>query len=327
MITLTGFLGAGKTTLLRKLLQSRDFGEAAVLVNEFGEIGLDNLMFETISPDVLLLDSGCVCCQIRGELKQAIVDLLDRRSSGDLPPFQKIVIETTGLAEPAPLLSTFTNDPLLASKIVPGPVLVVVDALTGSQVQNQRTEWYAQLCSADVIAVSKLDMADIALVDLANELKSLNPMAYVAHVGDIGTIIHSLQKDRQAPRDWALARNVDQGGRHGQVETFSLVFDKAVDWTPFGVWLSAILHYHGSKILRVKGHLNTNGPGPVVLNGVQHVLHMPEHMSYWPTRDRRSKIVFIVSGMEPDALRRSALQILELASEADIETTALHVPS
>ena len=340
---LTGFLGAGKTSLLRRLLASEQAGRTAVLVNEFGEVGIDQLLVSPIAPDIVLLESGCICCRIRGELKDALVDLLDARAEGRLPPFARIVIETTGLAEPGPIHSTLAADPLLANQVVLERVITVVDAGNARETHGRRPEWLAQVAAADIIALAKTDLATAAqIAALQALLAQLNPGAALMATANLdGSAIAALF-DRPVDRTAGLLPAApSRKGRakpghdhkhdhkhdhdhahehdHGAVTSFTLVLDRRLDWTAFGVWLSALLHWHGDRILRVKGILDTGTTGgegerPLLLNGVQHTIHPPEHLPAWPGSDRGSRLVFITDGLERATVERSLAAWLAAAT-------------
>jgi len=292
----TGFLGAGKTTLLRRVIAQEAAGETAVLVNEFGEIGLDQFLFETIAPDVVLLESGCVCCQIRGEIKDAIVSLLERRAKGETPPFRRIVLEASGLSEPAPLLSTFISDPILAHRTFVRRTIAVVDVQALAAGPGRAPEWMAQVTAADGLALAKLDLVDeAAAAAVQAELAGLNPTAVVfPSVEPDG--MDGVAGARGFGRPTPVVPLVNRAA-HGAVDTAWLRLGGPVDWPALAVCLSAVLHFHGEKILRTKGLIDIGAAGPLVLNGVQHVMHRPEHLDAWPDEDHGSRIVFITRSL------------------------------
>ena len=287
---LTGFLGAGKTTLLRALLATGEAGRTAVLVNEFGEVGIDHLLVDSISADVVLLDSGCVCCQIRGELKAAVLSLLERRDRGELPPFERLIIETTGLAEPAPIVSTLAMDRVLSHEVSIATIVTVIDALAGGDTAGRRPEWLEQVAAADTLVLSKTDLASPGETrSLIEQLARLNPIAPIVRSGGSSRALSALF-DRGAAADRPSAASTAPADvapnaiypparaprAHG-VRSAVLELDGTVDWTAFGIWFSALLHAHGERVLRVKGLLDTGGEGPVLFNGVQHSVYPPEH--------------------------------------------------
>lgn len=292
----TGFLGAGKTSLLRRLIAGEAAGVTAVLVNEFGEIGLDQHMFEPIAPDVMLLQSGCVCCQIRGEVKDAVVSLIERRAAGEIPPFRKIVLETSGLSEPAPLLSTFVADPILAQRVSIRRTITVVDVLATAGASARPPEWVAQAAAADGLALSKLDLADPGQECAVRQaLARLNPTATIfrADAADAAATIDGIGGGVIA----RPTRLDDRPPRHDEVDAAWFRQDGPLDWPTLSVWLSAMLHVHGEKVLRMKGLIDVGADAPLLLNGVQHIMHRPEHLPTWPDGDRSSRIVFITRGI------------------------------
>ncbi len=323
----TGFLGSGKTTLLRRLLSSDHSGETAVLINELGEIGIDHLLVSEIAPDVVLLKSGCVCCSIRGELKDAFIQLFSRRQKGEIPPFRRVVVETTGLADPAPILATLLADPVLRHHFRLGLVITVVDCVNASDQKRSYPEWTAQVTAADRLIISKADLAvqerSALLQSLLAELNSAAPvfLASEIHPGDLLLLdagLHGAQPESEV-KHWmdrfdsspigvvAGDDEADSNWHHRDgVRSFCLVFEKQINWTGFGLWLSMLLNRHGRNILRVKGILNVSGTEyPVAIHGVQHLVHPPVHLPDWPDHDRRSRIVFIVRNIEQQAVERS----------------------
>jgi len=325
---LTGFLGSGKTSLLNRLLRDPLFHNCAVLINEFGDIGIDHHLVDRIDGDMVLLQSGCICCTIRGDLATAIRDLYERRERGEIPAFVRLVIETTGLADPVPVLSTVMYDRVLQHHFRVGNVVTTVDAVNGASNLGQYPECQKQVAVADRLVLTKLDISDAALLpDLQAQLAQVNPSAPCleldavrldarailgADVFDVASkteeVAQWLQSTRQrnylalpsAPRSGADA-NV-----HRDIVSFALDMPEALDWTVFSLWLSLLLHAHGEKILRVKGLLNVEGAdAPVVVHGVQQLVHPPSHLDRWPTEDHGSRLVFIVHGLEPQHIQAS----------------------
>jgi len=311
---ITGFLGSGKTTLLKRLLQDEAMGDSALLINEFGDVGIDHLLVEEVAPDTVLLPSGCVCCSIRGELKEALLSLLERRTRGEIPQFRRVILETTGLADPAPILATLSNDPHLRGRFHIGLVVTLVDASHAALQERLHPEWLAQVAAADRLLLSKTDLVDaVSLSALRHHLQQLNfsaPLLDTAdvHSGDqllLGEGVRSAEPAKEVAR-WQLHRAQPEVSRHGDAQVCCLIFEQPLDWVGFGVWLSMLLRCHGERILRVKGLLNVNASqAPIVIHGVQHCLHAPVHLPSWPGKDRASRLVFILRGLEPDQLRRS----------------------
>jgi G3E family GTPase len=311
---LTGFLGSGKTTLLRRWLASPDLADTAVLINEFGEVGLDHELLERVDADTVLLSSGCLCCTVRGELADAIKSLHSRRERGLIPSYRRLVIESSGLADPLPILTTIAAEPVLRHHYRVGQIVTTVDAVNGMAQLDHQPESRKQAAVADRLVVTKTDIADAA-PELMGRLRALNPSAPIRLAADssltpddlIGADWRDVAKASREVRHWFRAEAVEPGGVHADdISAISLVVDKPVDWTAFGLWLSMLLHRHGEALLRVKGILAVEGESaPVVVQAVQQLVHAPQHLTRWPSDDRRSRLVFIVKGLDAAALRRS----------------------
>jgi G3E family GTPase len=322
----TGFLGSGKTTLLNRLLRSPQLARTAVLVNEFGEVGLDHLLLEAVDGDTVILQSGCVCCTIRGDLADAIRKLFSRRERGLIPRFDRLAIETTGLADPAPIISTLLAEPVIRHHFRLGNVVATVDAINGPLHLADNPESAKQAAVADRIVLTKTDLADGASVrELKASLKRLNPTAPILDATTdplapddlLAADVYDPARKTAEVRRWLdeEAHRAAADGSHGRhdpnrhdrdIRAFCLTFERPLDWTLFGIWLSMLLHAHGERVLRVKGILNVlDLATPVVIHGVQHVVHPPAHLEAWPSADRRSRIVFIVRGLEQQAVERS----------------------
>lgn len=309
---ITGFLGSGKTTLLSALLRDPLLGDAVVLVNELGEVPLDHHLLRQVDEKTVILDSGCVCCTIRTDLVDELRDLEARVHRGELPAFGRVIVETTGLADPVPVLATLQSDPLLAAHYLADGVVACVDAVNAPLQAERQPEWTKQVVVADRIVLTKTDLAD-ADADLAERLiRTRNPVAEViAGVsGDVPAAsligLDVLAEDRRADqvRAWLAAVEADPHAGHShlhgpdEVHAFALRFDEPLDWTMFALWLAMLLQARGDDVLRVKGLLDTGADGPLVLHGVQHVIHPPTHLEAWPDEDRASRIVLIVRGIE-----------------------------
>jgi G3E family GTPase len=300
----TGFLGSGKTTLLSRLLARPELGEAAVIVNELGEVALDHHLLRRVDERTVVLSSGCLCCTLRGDLADELRDLLSRRTRGEIPAFRRVLVETTGVADPAPILNTLLAEPVVQHHFEPEAVIATVDGLNGLRQLERQPESVKQVVVADRLVVTKADVADRAAVDrLEERLRALNPAAEVleASFGDVDPAVLLAPGDRD-PREIEVG---EPAGHDGDLRAFVLFLDRPVDWSAFGIWLTMLLAARGQDVLRVKGLLDVGGPGPVVLNGVQHVVHPPEHLDAWPDEDRRSRIVFIARGVEKDQIEKS----------------------
>ena len=316
----TGFLGSGKTTLLRRLLASPGMHDTAVLVNEFGEVGLDHHLVQRLDEQTILLGHGCVCCTVRHDLVQALTTLLDRDQRGIIAPLRRIVIETTGLADPAPLVFTVVTDPMLQHHFRIDSVVTTVDAVNGPLHLDRHPVSRKQVALADEIIITKTDLAlPDTVATLRERLRRDNPAARMttAILGDLdpqwllepqasrptvthttGTVPPGLLQRTPPPPEAPHPHDVE-------IRSLALTFTQPLDWIAFSVWLSMLLHAYGEAVLRVKGLLNVGATGPVVLNGVQHILHPPEHLATWPGEDQRSHLVFILHALEPEAIRMS----------------------
>ena len=320
---ITGFLGSGKTTLLQRLLSHPALADTAVLINEFGEVGLDHHLLERIDDTMVLLQSGCLCCTIRGELSAAIKDLHSKRERGQVPRFRRLVVESTGLADPFPILSTVQADPVLRHHFRLGNVITTVDAVNGTTQLARQPECTKQVAVADRLVLTKTDLASAEATDaLIARLRRLNPSAPLSHAAEApldaeALLSHDLFATAgrsEAARRWFAAEvafrddeTVHDRNRHDEtIHAFALSFDGPLDWTLFGLWLTMLLNRHGEKLLRVKGILNVAGSSaPVAVHGVQHLVHPPVHMTAWPDTDRRSRLVFIVDGLDRGLIERS----------------------
>ncbi|MGH6899367.1 MAG: CobW family GTP-binding protein [Geminicoccaceae bacterium] len=320
----TGFLGSGKTTLLNRLLQSPQLANTAVLVNEFGEVGLDHLLLETVDAETVILQSGCVCCTIRGDLADAMRGLFGKRERGVIPSFERLAIETTGLADPAPIVSTLLAEPVIRHHFRLGNVIATVDAINGAQHLAENPESVKQAAIADRIVLTKTDLAEKAQIDhLKAALRGLNPTAPLLDAATdplapddlVASDIYDPTKksaevrrwlDEEAHRAAADGHGHDPNRHERGIRAFCLTFDQPLDWTAFGVWLTMLLHAHGARVLRIKGLLHVRDlPAPVVIHGVQHLIHPPAHLERWPDADRRSRIVFIVRDLDPAVIEAS----------------------
>lgn len=337
---ITGFLGSGKTTLLQRLLAAPQLADTAVLVNEFGEVGLDHQLLRRLDDEVVLLQSGCLCCTIRGDLSAAMRDLYSKRERGEILSFRRLVIETTGLADPVPILSTVMAEPVLRHHFRLGNVVTTVDAVNGLMHLERQEESAKQAAAADRIVITKTDIADGTIIDeLRRRLARLNPAAPQLETAPSVAIdpdllltrdLYDLEGKAEEVRRWLAIESkkaraaaphhhhLDVNRHDGRIHAFCLRFQRPLDWTAFGIWLTMLLHCHGSDVLRVKGMLNVaaNG-GPVVIHGVQHLVHPPDHLPEWPDDDHSSRIVFIVRGLSRDMIERSLAAFALDAMEAE----------
>jgi G3E family GTPase len=328
---LTGFLGSGKTTLLRHLLQSPALSDTAVVVNEFGEIGLDHLLVETAQEDMVLLASGCLCCSVRGDLIESLRRLFKKRWSNEIPAFRRVVIETTGLADPAPIIHTLMQDPLVADKFRLDGIIATVDAVHGEGQLDTHEESVKQAAVADRIVLTKCDLADEAtLASLEARLRALNPAAPLLHAeqGQIDAAalldagLYNPATKSLDVRRWLKAEEYEgpapnhghaHGDGHGhrhtapdlnrhdaRIRAFTLTHEPPLDWAKFVDWVEALIAGCGPNLLRLKGVLNVaDASGPVAVHGVQHLFHPPVELPAWQDADRRSRLVVIARDVDP----------------------------
>jgi len=324
LTVLTGFLGAGKTSLLNRLLKDKALAGTAVLINEFGEIGLDHLLVEKISDDLVLLPSGCVCCTMRGDLIDALERLL-RDLDNRRADLNRVVLETTGLADPAPVLHTVMVHPYLVMRYRLDGVVTVVDAVNGLATIEQHPEAMKQVAAADRLALAKTDLIDTperraAAGELAARLKRLNPAAPILDVAAGEATAARLincglyDPDSKVPdvRRWLAEEayaNADAHGHHHhgeeRIRSLALASDRALPAATFDMFLDLLRGLHGPNLLRVKGIVKiAEAPDqPVVIHGVQHVFHPPATLPAWPDEDRRTRLVFITCDLDPRAIR------------------------
>ena len=309
---LTGFLGSGKTTLLQRILRNKSLSNCAVLVNEFGSVGLDDLFLDAAGQDTIVLPNGCICCAVRDDLGPVLLKLLERGADGSVPAFDRVVIETTGLADPSPIWFTVLRHPVLQHHFDVGRIVVTVDAVNGLMHLDRHAESIKQAAVADLIVLTKTDIAsEAAIRRLESRLRAINPAAEMIRAKPDDPEVSGIFSDRAIRPSSRAALEpyaaVSASPHSGGTRSLSVRFDRPLDWNAFGLWLSMLLHARGVDILRVKGHLDLGGDGPVLLNGVQHIIHPPEHLDAWPNEERCSKIVFIMNEIEPERVMDSLI--------------------
>ena len=318
---ITGFLGSGKTTLLNRLLQHPDLSDAAVIVNEFGEIGLDHSLIESANENTILLSSGCLCCTVRGDLVNTLRDLSVKRYRGEVPPFRRVVIETTGLADPAPILHTLMSVPVVRRYAL-NTVVTTVDAVLGVATMDAQPESVKQAAVADRIVITKHDLVGEAAVQaLRQRLHRLIPAAQIHFSGSatlrpdhlFNSVVFDAAARSEAVRDWLRAEQYEQvqhddahaeaacdhphhgqaghqcatdaaAPRHDQrIHSFCLRFSEPFEWPEVAAWLDSLVSVRGADLLRVKGLIHVRGDArPVVVHAVQHLFHPPVQLPQWP---------------------------------------------
>jgi len=332
---LTGFLGSGKTTLLNRLLRDPALADTLVIVNEFGEVGLDHLLIEAVEGDMVLLSSGCLCCSVRGDLVATLEDLVARRDAGAIAPYRRVVIETTGLADPAPVLSAVMAHPWLGTRFGIESVVTTVDAVNGEATLDEHAEAVKQAAVADRLVLTKTDIADPDTVArLARRLGRLNPGARLLDAArgeagaaalldtgayEAGTKIPDVATwlNEEAFRDAADHAGHGHGAgaeqdrhdvnRHdASIRAFCMATDRPIPLAALDLFLTLLPSAHGPRLLRMKGIVNiAEDPSrPVVLHGVQHVVHPPIVLPRWPDADRRTRLVFITRDLDESYIRK-----------------------
>jgi G3E family GTPase len=340
---LTGFLGSGKTTLLSRLLRHPGMADTAVIINEFGEIGLDHHLVEAADGEPVVMSSGCLCCTVRNDLVDTLRGLYLKRVRGVVPEFKRVVIETTGLADPAPILHTLMEDPVVETYYSLDSVVTTVDAVHGQSQLDAQPESVKQAAVADRLVLTKTDLASPDTVaQLQRRLGRLNPGAplFAAVQGEIdpeqlfNAGLYNPETKSIDVRNWlrdeAIAASDPHGHAHGhddhhghghdhgqpapldvnrhdaRIRAHCLLLDEPLDWDSFSLWLGSLASGYGDRLLRVKAILNIRGePGPVAVHGVQHMFHPPARLPAWPDDDRRSKLVFITRDIERRFLEES----------------------
>lgn len=310
---LSGFLGSGKTTLLRAYLQRRVADDIVVIINEWGAVGVDHHLIRTASEQSVLLQGGCVCCARREDLVRTLRELLDLEQGGNLPAIRQVVIETSGLADPVPVLFTLATDPVLRYHFAVAAVVVTLDAVHAFDLIDRQPEVGKQIVVADRIVITKPDLSSAERVAaLTARVCQLNPAARI-RVSCLGEGADALDLPNEA--EHAGGRTVDPplAAPHPDVQSATLGFSGPLDWPTFSVWLGMLLDAHGPGMLRIKGLLDIGEAGPVVLNTAQHTVHPPEHLSSWPNGNREPYLVFITRGVDPARIARS-LETFQRAS-------------
>lgn len=356
---LTGFLGSGKTTVLNHLVRQPELARTVIIVNEFGAVGIDHDLIERSDEDIVLLQSGCLCCTIRGDLSRTLRSLIARELDGEIPEIERVIIETTGLADPIPILHTLMTEPLIIARYRLDGVIATVDAVNGMDTLDRQMESVKQVAVADRILLTKTDLARPQMLDEARRrLTALNPGApliIVSHGAvapdrllDAG--LYNPKKKKPDVERWlnaeayAAAASHSHHHHHGHgdhghdhhhhhdinrhdahINAVCLTFEEPIPGEAFADWLEGLLMLRGANLLRMKGIVNVEGyDGPYILHGVQHILHPPFMMKRWPGKDRRTRLVFITRDIQEDALRDTLKMFINdaLLARAELVTTA-----
>ncbi|UDL88128.1 GTP-binding protein [Mesorhizobium sp. PAMC28654] len=329
---LTGFLGAGKTTLLNRLLKDPALVDTAVIINEFGEVAIDHLLVEQASDGIIQLSDGCLCCTVRGELVDTLADLVDRLQTGRIARLARVVVETTGLADPAPVLQSIMAHPALVQAFRLDGVITLVDAVNGNATLDAHVEAVKQVAVADRIVLTKADLADDPgdVEALRARLRQLNPGAEVLDAGDTKTGVAALFDCglyNPATKSADVRRWLGEEARHdhdhhpghdhahdhehhhhhdSRVRSYSLVHDGPVPFSAIEMFLDLLRSAHGERLLRMKGviELREDPMRPLVIHGVQKILHPPVQLASWPDGQRGTRLVLITLDMPEDYVRR-----------------------
>ena len=297
----TGFLGAGKTTLLKRFLDTPEGNGTAVVVNEFGVTGIDDALVRSSADETVLLGNGCLCCITRTDLQQALRRMVVERERGELPDFRRVAIETSGLADPSPILQTFATDRALGGAFHVEAVVTVVDAVTGGDTLEWSAEARRQAILADRLIVTKTDIAgDSALSTLTSRLRALNPGAEILEAvsGEIDP--QRLIEPVTDQRNPFVAEAAHSDG----IGSFVLAEETPMPWAIFARSMDTLMQLRGPDLLRVKGFLDVEGcKGPVLVQFVQHLAHPPVELEAWPDANRQSRVVFITRNISEHQVR------------------------
>jgi G3E family GTPase len=327
---ITGYLGSGKTTLLNDLLRQPAMADTAVVINEFGEVAIDHLLVETSLENAVVLQSGCICCTVRGDLVDTLTDLEQKRVRGLIPPFSRVLVETTGLADPAPILQTLATEPVLAPIACAGSIITTVDAVNGVEQIRRFPEPVAQIALADTVVITKTDIADAAAIaGVRAAIARINPTAHVitARFGRVDAdVLLETRTGVPAGERWMAdvaadathihqghdhdhdAHEVGHGHHHGSdptrhdhgIRATSIVWTAPLPWAAVSAWLRSLLSLRGSDVLRLKGVIDVDGvDSPVAVHAIHHLLHPPMRLGAWPAGPRISRIVVIGRGLDP----------------------------
>jgi G3E family GTPase len=299
---LTGFLGSGKTTLLRRALAAPSLADTAVVINEIGEIAIDHHLVDFVAGDVVELPGGCLCCAVREDLARSLRDLLERRAAGTIRPFRRLVVETTGLADPAPILYTFGADPDLDYALRPARVVTLIDAVAGASSLDRFPEAARQAALADALVISKTDLAPCG-PDLVRRLETLNPGAprrFAGGLGDPAAVLFDAAETRIAAGPLSAPPIAPAASHSHGIDAFAVTFDGPLSRFDFARALGQLAGARGTDLLRVKGIVAfaDRPERPALVQAAQHTLFAPEWLDNWPkdwpADDRRSRLVFVV---------------------------------
>ena len=316
---ITGFLGSGKTTLLSALLKKKEMAHTAVIINEFGEVGLDHALIESSDENIVELQSGCICCTIRGDLHKTFLDLNDKIENGTIPVFDRVLIETTGLADPVPIIHTLMTSFELQGNYTLDGVITLVDAVNGENTLDMHQEAVKQAALAEIIILSKTDLVDSKKQEsLIRRLQGINQAVNII-ISDNGNVsvseifgfgTYDPEHKSRDVKEWLAAEKYQEEhnhhhndvNRHGEnIQAFAMIGDNPVNMIVFGLFLDLLAAQVGPDLLRVKGIINIAGENrPAVIHGVQHIFHPVKWLDAWPDEDVRTRLVFITRNMQKE---------------------------
>lgn len=335
---ITGFLGSGKTTLLSALLKKEEMKNVAVIINEFGEVGLDHALVEHSDENIVELQNGCICCTIQGDLQKTMLDLIDKMTKGDISYFDKVIIETTGLADPVPIIHTLISSMDLQRIYTLDGVITVVDATNGEKTLDLQPEAVKQAALAERIIISKIDLIEKDKeLSLETRLRAINPSIKIikSSFGDVSIsdlidlgAYDPFSKSRDV-KEWLAAESMDTHhdhdhdhhhvnvNRHDEnIEAFSMTSDKPVNMMAFGLFKDLLMAQMGPDLLRLKGIINIEGKDrPAVIHGVQHIFHPVHWLEKWPDSDRQTKLVFITRNIKKEQIEGFFNALMGLVGE------------
>jgi G3E family GTPase len=302
VLLLSGFLGSGKTTLVNRLLADPALANTAVAVNEFGDVPLDAQLIDHGADQTAVMANGCLCCNLAGDMEDAVMRVFSRRRSGELPDFKRLIIEPSGLADPAPIAQAIMRNPVLSRALRLEAIVTAVDALFAARQIAEQPEAIKQIALADRLVITKSDLAETTALRAA--LRRLNPLAEIVEAvqGDIPalSLVPASFIDPEAePAPFKTRMRADEGAAHvASTTAISLSSDEPLAWRALEAWLRRIRLTHADSLLRIKGILHLRESAmPVAIHGVHHVLHTPVQLAAWPDAERRSRIVLITRGL------------------------------
>jgi G3E family GTPase len=325
MTVITGFLGSGKTTLLNRILKHPGMENAAVIINEFGDIALDHELMTTPNEDVMLLSSGCLCCSVRGDLVDTLTGLMESRAKGEIPEFERVLVETTGLADPVPVLMTVISDSGLDKWFYIDGVITVVDAVHALGQFDEHYESVKQVAVADRIFITKTDLSDDETYEsLSKRIERINPGVIINKIlhGEVdpdtlfglnpdnerwsAAEIDEWLKTEEHAHDHSHDHNPDHKHSHHDenINSYCITYDKPVMAQGLEVWFNMLSAFKGTDLLRMKGIVNVEGT-PIVVQAVQHLFHPPVELDSFPGGNDQTRIVFITNGISQEDIEET----------------------